>query len=100
MATAVISGRVDELVKQRAEAVLAKNGVTPNQLIGAIWNQIAQTGTIPISMGEDELQAHRRQRFAEFQAWTKTLPPCPSLANATDEELREMIVEGLVEKYG
>lgn len=97
MATTVISGRVDELVKQRAEAVLAKNGVTANQLIGAIWNQIAQTGTIPISMGEDELRVHRRQRFAEFQAWTKTLPPPnPQYAHMTDEEILDLRME----KYG
>ena len=47
MATAVVSGRVDEKVRQRADAYIRAAGSTPAEVIKVVWENIARTGEVP-----------------------------------------------------
>lgn len=44
MATAIVSGRVDEAVKERAGAYIHAAGLTVGDVINKLWEYIAATG--------------------------------------------------------
>lgn len=47
MATAVISGRVDEQVRESAERYIQAAGLTVADVIRTVWERIARTGEVP-----------------------------------------------------
>lgn len=47
MATSVVSGRVDEAVRRRADAYIRGAGTTPAEVIKVVWENIARTGEVP-----------------------------------------------------
>lgn len=47
MATTVISGRVEECVKARADVFILAAGLSAGDVIRAVWEHIAQTGEVP-----------------------------------------------------
>ncbi|HIZ18319.1 MAG TPA: type II toxin-antitoxin system RelB/DinJ family antitoxin [Candidatus Olsenella stercoravium] len=87
MATAVVSGRVDEKVRQRADAYIRAAGFTPAEVIKVVWENIARTGEVPeetpavATQGPMERLAELRESFGEAD-W---------LVNLTKEEMRDMI---------
>lgn len=87
MATAVVSGRVDEKVRQRADAYIRAAGSTPAEVIKVVWENIARTGEVPeaasaaAAQGPMERLAELRESFGEAD-W---------LVNLTKEEMRDMI---------
>ena len=54
MATAVVSGRVDEKVRQRADAYIRAAGSTPAEVIKVVWENIARTGEVPEEVPAEE----------------------------------------------
>ena len=87
MATAVVSGRVDEKIRQRADAYIRAAGSTPAEVIKVVWENIARTGEVPeevptvATQGPMERLAELRESFGEAD-W---------LVNLTKEEVRDMI---------
>lgn len=57
MATEVVSGRVDEKVRQRADAYIRAAGSTPAEVIKVVWENIARTGEVPTGEPAKELLA-------------------------------------------
>ena len=47
MATAVVAGRVDEAVKNKVDALLRIAGTSASELIGRLWEHVAETEEIP-----------------------------------------------------
>ena len=91
MATLVVSGRVDETIRHRADAVIRKAGLTPTEIIQNVWNSIAQTGDIPeqaLPRRESDDQKSALERLDDFLA---ALPPAnPQFAGLSDDELLAM----------
>lgn len=88
MATAVVSGRVDERVRQRADAYIKAAGLTPADVIRVVWENIARTGEVP---DEGEAQGETPDAFEDFMAFRASLPKATWLADLTDEQMKDMI---------
>ena len=91
MATAVVSGRVDEQIKVRAEAFIRAAGLSTGDVIRVVWEHIAQTGEVPDALdGAERLNASRDPlaRLGELRASFGT---CDDLLTLDDEQMRDMI---------
>lgn len=96
MPTVVISGRVDEDVKVRADAVIRAAGSSVARVISDVWQTIAETGEVPVSPAVADEQAERRAAFESFMEWFDALPPQnEAFAHMTDDE----ILAGRVDDY-
>lgn len=96
MPTVVISGRVDQDTKLRADAVIRAAGSTIGNVINDVWETIAATGEIPPSPAHVDAQASKRATFSSFMDWFEALPPQnEAFAGMTDDE----VLEGRVEDY-
>lgn len=89
MATAVVSGRVDEAVRDRAAGYIRAAGLTAADVIKAVWDSIAATGEVPLPQTADPEERMRCERFASFMALRASLPACPELAAMDQKALRE-----------
>lgn len=88
MATAVVSGRVDEKVRQRADAYIRAAGSTPAEVIKVVWEHIARTGEVP----EEEPAVDPRDAWERFVEFREALPKAePWLVNLTKEQMRDII---------
>ncbi len=88
MATAVVSGRVDERVRQRADAYIKAAGTTTADVIRVVWERIARTGEVP---DEGEAQGETPDAFEDFMAYRASLPKATWLADLTDEQMKDVI---------
>lgn len=99
MATVVVSGRVDEEIKRKADAIIARAGKTPGDVIKDVWANIVITGELPTTKQQEEEFLEKRRRFKAFMELRASLPPAPEwLVNLTDEQLRDMMVEDMLEE--
>ena len=88
MATLVVSGRVDETIRHRADAVIRTAGLTPTEIIQNVWSSIAQTGTIPEQALPRREPDDRKSALDRLDAFLATLPPAdPQFAGLSDDEL-------------
>lgn len=91
MATAVVSGRVDERVKSRADVFIRAAGLSTGDVIRAVWERIAQTGEVPdMGKGAGQLDASRdpMERLGELRS---SFGACEDLVNLDNARMREMI---------
>ena len=91
MATVVVSGRIDEQVKARAEAIIRAAGLSPGNVIRVVWKRVAQTGEIPdVGDGAERLDASRNplERLGELRA---SFGACEDLVSLDDDQMRDMI---------
>lgn len=96
MPTVVISGRVDQDVKLRADAIIRAAGSTVGRVINDVWETIAATGELPNSPAHANEQAAKRAAFSSFMDWFEELPPQNgAYAGMSDDE----ILAGRVDDY-
>lgn len=96
MATVVVSGRVEESVKLRADAVIRSAGSTVAAVISDVWQSIAETGQLPSSSAHADERAEKQAAFSSFMEWFEMLPSQnEGFAHLTDEE----ILAGRVDDY-
>ncbi|WP_019238994.1 MULTISPECIES: type II toxin-antitoxin system RelB/DinJ family antitoxin [Enorma] len=91
MATAVVSGRVDEQVKARAEAFIRAAGLSAGDVIRMVWERIAQTGEIPDAgdgAGWPDAAHDPLERLGELRA---SFGACEDLVSLDDDQMRDMI---------
>lgn len=92
MATAVVSGRVDVAVKNAADAIISARGLTPADVIKAVWEHIATTGEVPGSPEYlDEERERSRTALEELRAFSEQLAPSEWLVNLTDDEMKNLV---------
>lgn len=103
MATAIVSGRIDASVKEKAGAYIKAAGLTPADIIKRVWESIADTGYIPDDAQEKKhtSEAVERLKRACDDLESHRLPGTSSdwLVSLTKEDIREIVTEGLIEKY-
>ena len=96
MPTVVVSGRVDEDVKLRADAVIRAAGSSVARVINDVWHSIAESGELPAAPGFKDEQDEKRAAFESFMEWFDDLPPQKeAFARMTDDE----ILAGRVDDY-
>jgi len=100
MPTVIVSGRVDEVVRSRANTYIRAQGLTTGDVIKAVWSHIAHTGEVPRMSEEAEAS---QDAWEAFMAFRKTLPnPTPNtsgIAHMTPSELKEFIAEERLKDY-
>lgn len=96
MSTVVISGRVDEDVKVRADAVIRAAGLTVARVINDVWQSIAESGELPVASSLSEERAEKTATFESFMEWFDGLPSQnEAYVRMTDDE----ILAGRVSDY-
>ena len=99
MATSVASGRVSTRTKERVDAILARAGKTPGDVIKDVWANIAQTGELPATQSREDEFEHRRQAFSAFREFVRSAPQAPDwFVRLTDEETGDVVAEELLAK--
>lgn len=103
MATAIVSGRVDVAVKERAGAYIHAAGLTAADVIKTVWERIARTGELPTGAEEVAADEESLDPFERFMAFCNTLPdPNPEyawLSQATPQELKDFLAEERLKDY-
>ena len=88
MPTTVVSGRVDETVRQKADNVMRKNGLKPSDVIQNIWNTMAKTGEVPEVALPPRDEEKTRSAMERLESLLESLPPVnPAYADLSDEEI-------------
>ena len=99
MATAVVSGRVDEHIKREVDRIIEREGKTPGDVIRDVWVTIYETGKLPTTPQQEAEFLEKRRRFADFLEFVNELPPAPSwFSSMTDEQLHDMMVEDILKE--
>lgn len=94
MQTAVVSGRVDQAVKERADRVIRASGLTVADVIKATWSLIAQTGELPEALTASASRPASSTRFSRLVEFVETLPPAPeALAGMSDAQMKDLLGE-------
>lgn len=94
MSTVVVSGRVDEDVKIRADAIIRSEGSSVARVISDVWQTIVDTGQLPESPVRANREADRRVTFDSFMEWFDGLPPqSEAYLHMTDDEILESRVD-------
>ena len=91
MATAVVSGRVDEQVKARVDSFIRAAGLSTGDVIRAVWERIAQTGEVPDmgkGAGQPDVSRDPMECLGELRS---SFGACEDLVNHDDARMREMI---------
>lgn len=98
MGRKLVFGMVDAQVAQEAAAVLEEHDVTAEDFIRALWYEIAETGDFPRDVTDHT--ARREVTLRRLDELGDELAPDSFLATMTYEQMQNLIVEGLEEKYG
>lgn len=99
MATAIVSGRVDEAVKERAGAYIHAAGLTVGDVINRLWEYIAATGAIPELASKADTGIDQLENFFSLCDSISPLPGTEYLATMSSSEMKDLIAEHLEEKY-
>jgi len=100
MGTAVVSGRVDEDVRERAARYIQAAGVTAGDVIKAVWESIAQTGEVPLAAGAGQAGAVHEERLETLRRVRGHMAACPELLCMDDAQMRACIAERYEEGLG
>ena len=88
MATAVVSGRVDEAIRQRADVVMRKAGLKPTDVIQGLWATIASTGEVPDAALPAAAETKGQEAMAHLDRFLDSLPPVNrAYAGLSDDEI-------------
>lgn len=89
MATSVVSGRVDEHIRKRAERFIRAAGTTPGDIIRCVWEHIASTGEVPAA----ESPRADLTSWEQFMSFRQELPEATWLSDLSDQDMRDMIAK-------
>ena len=78
MATAVVSGRVDEAIRQRADVAMRKAGLKPTDVIQGVWATMAKTGEVPDVARPVAAASKEQEAMVRLDNFLKALPPVNS----------------------
>ena len=100
MPTAIVSGRVDTTVRDRANAYIHAAGLTAGDVVRRVWENIARTGEVP---AQQEVTAQESDDpFERFMAFRKTLPDVDLpewFVNGSPEDLKNYLAEERLKDY-
>ena len=88
MTTAVVSGRVDEAVRQRADVVMRKAGLKPTDIIQNVWAFMARTGEVPEIAQPASTADDKQDALARLDGFLSSLPQAnPAYAGWSDDDI-------------
>lgn len=97
MPTAVVSGRIDEELKRRADVIIRSAGSSVGNVINDVWRSIVETGQLPKTESQIGETESKQCTFNSFLEWFNELPPQnPTYASMTDDEILALKVDDCV----
>ena len=97
MPTAVVSGRIDEELKRRADVIIRSAGSSVGRVINDVWHSIAETGELPKSPSISQETRSKRLAFDSFMDWFGSLPAQNDVyAALSDDEILAMRIDDYV----
>ena len=88
MATAVVSGRVSEAIRQRAEIAMRKAGLKPTDIIQSVWAAMAETGEVPEIARRHSAAPAGHDALDKLNEFLDTLPPAnPEYSGWSDDDI-------------
>lgn len=93
MPSVVVSGRVDQRVREQAGAVIRAAGLTANDVIRRVWDSIARTGEVPEDPSVSRTQDEKKDAFNTLKSLRSSFGTSDRLLTMTDEQMREEIAE-------
>ena len=88
MATAVISGRVDERVRQRADIVMRKAGLKTSDIIQSVWTYMAEEGEVPEIARLSTETGGKEEALEHLRLFLESLPPAnPAYEGLSDDDI-------------
>ena len=89
MSTATVSASVDARTKAIANAHIKQAGLTPNEVIRGLWENIAETGNVPqFERTRSRREQERREAFRQAQRVMEGIPRGTPLAEMSDADVR------------
>ncbi len=99
VATAIVSGRVDEAVKERAGAYIKAAGLTAGDIINIVWTNIAKTSQVPTATEQNIEPLSAWDAFMQFRETGLRAGGASSIPDMTLEEIHDMIAADMLEEY-
>lgn len=93
MPSVVVSGRVDQRVREQAGAVIRAAGLTANDVIRRVWESIARTGEVPEDPAAICAQNEKKDALDTLKSLRSAFGATERLLTMTDEQMREEIAE-------
>lgn len=107
MAAVQMNVRIDEELKERGDAVFARAGFTPSQVVRAAWEYADEVGDIPPFMRpNDEVELSRKLKAVEegSRRWEHFFKdqglPVPSPSDVDYKALRDEVYDDALEEMG
>ena len=100
MATAIVSGRVDEAVKERAGAYIHAAGLTVGDVINRLWEYIAATGdtTEFLEKAQTE-QPPAFERFLQLRNELAAISGGAEIPEMSNNELKDYLASERLKDY-
>lgn len=93
MASCVISGRVDESVRDKVSPILKRAGMSAGDLVKSLWEHVALTREIP-SFEVEKAVCDAHSPYDDFISYCDTLPPSDAWFNGMDREGMRDVLAG------
>lgn len=101
MSTAIVSGRVDSDVKDRAGAYILAAGLTVGEVINDLWTYIAQTKSVPRFSVESDTET--TDAFEQFMLIREQMQvqntESGGVPEMTNSELKEYLANEKLKEY-
>lgn len=100
MATAIVSGRVDEAVKERAGAYIHAAGLTVGDVINRLWEYIAATGDTTgfLEKAQTE-QPPAFERFLQLRNELVAISGVTGIPEMSSDELKDYLASERMKDY-
>ncbi|WP_102337574.1 type II toxin-antitoxin system RelB/DinJ family antitoxin [Collinsella provencensis] len=100
MSTAIVSGRVDSDVKDRAGAYILAAGLTVGEVINDLWTYIAQTKSVPrFSVESDTETTDAFEQFMLIREQMQVQNTESGVPEMTNSELKEYLANEKLKEY-
>ena len=87
MASTLVAGRVDSGIAKRTQFYINKSGTTQADVIRYVWQQISETGVVPID--ENKSKENRQKLVDEMRTLREITPRSNILENLSPQGLKK-----------
>lgn len=88
MSMVTVSARIDEATKVLGNDIIKRRGLTPNEVIGNLYERIVETGEVPEAVAGKSHSDKTMQAFKELDLLVSDMPTGTPLASMSYEDLK------------
>lgn len=87
MSSTLVAGRVDADVAKRTQFYINKSGTTQAEVIRHVWQQISDTGVVPVRSEDDGV--NQNELIEELRTLRQITPRSDYLENLSPQDLKK-----------